>query len=595
MHQLQQFFVGKKFVIPTYQRDYAWGIEQLEDLLEDIGEAIQDNHSHYLGTIVLARRATEEYEVVDGQQRISTLMLVIAAFLGQLDKRDSNRIATESIFIREGDDLRLDFGVNHNFVSSLLNHDVDANTPDPETAGQRNLLGNHRHCMERAQSIRENLGDEGIVAWINAIKTLKIISFEEENTGSAIRLFQTVNDRGLPLTVMDKSKALLVYYSNRFLEGALDDLISESFGRCFRAYDDIVEFVRHNGFKIDSIAREAFSDNELMRYHYLSYYPPDDLSGVQCVNDYDGYMRTVFDAFLKGSLKSLNQAGVEANEREQLSRFIEDYVVDLADFCEAFRDLVIACADDSRVYKLLVVLGLSVRLYPLTIRAFQRGILFDEVPGSTVSLLECIEIADLRVYKTRGTDPGKHVGDISHESRFGSLDDMARGLQEFVRSFASDGSFQANLGGDIYRNRGLVYFLLSLEESRGEREHSVRELKELNRKSMTREHILAQAPGFGLTEMGFDDQEDYDMHKNLLGNLTLLTQSENSTCSNKNPAEKLGAPDLYAASQYRITRDLAHKYAEGELRANKTMVRDRGSEMIEWAITRWPIWEWKQE
>jgi hypothetical protein len=229
-------------------------------------------------------------------------------------------------------------------------------------------------------------------------------------------------------------------------------LISGSFGRCFRAYDDILEFVRQDGFKIDSIAREAFSDNELMRYHYLSYCPPEDLDGVQCVNDYSGYMRTVFDAFLKGSLKSLNKVGVEADERVQLRYFIEDYVLDLASFCEAFRDLVVKCAADSRIYKLLVVLGLSARLYPLTIRMFQRELLFDDVPDSTVNLLQCIEIVDLRVYKTRGTDPGKDVGDISHDSRFGSLEDVAHGLREFVRSFASDGSFQANLGGDIYGN-----------------------------------------------------------------------------------------------------------------------------------------------
>lgn len=588
MQSVQQFFVGNYFRIPVYQRDYAWGIEQVQDLVEDIGEAIQEESEHYLGTLVLANEAENSHEVVDGQQRISTVVLLMAALLEQLPENSDTRAANRLTFVMEDERLKLDFGINQEFVIQLLESPLENPGLEPDSAGQRNLATNFRYCREHAQDIKNGEGEAGIQTWIRAVCRLKVISFEAANTGSAIRLFQTVNDRGLPLSNMDKAKSLLVYYSNRYLEGDLDRLISDSFGRCFRAFDEIVEFVRDEDFRIDSISREGFSDNELLRYHYLAYYPPEDCSGVQNVCDYDGYMRTVFDSFLKGTLKNLNNSE-DDDARQELRTFIDDYVRDLADFCEAFRDLVRLAAESPKVYKMLVVLGLSVRLYPFAIRMLQRGLLFERIPAVDASVVEYIEIADLRVYKTRGTDPGRDVGDLSHRSRFGQLEDLAEGLMEFVRKFASDGSFEANLGGEVYRNRGLVHLLLALEEMERGQAFTIDELTALRRLKMTREHILSQAPGFGFADMGFEDQEDYDICKNQLGNLTLLTQSENTTCSNRNPAEKLGSPVLYAQSRYRISRNLATKYANGSLSPNREMIRIRGEAIIDWAVTRWPL------
>ena len=80
------------------------------------------------------------------------------------------------------------------------------------------------------------------------------------NTASCGRLAQlpycsSVNDRGRQLTDMDKAKALLVLYSNGFLNRGLDTQISEIFGTCFAAYDRIREQAAQSGYKIDLIDR----------------------------------------------------------------------------------------------------------------------------------------------------------------------------------------------------------------------------------------------------------------------------------------------------------------------------------------------------
>ena len=134
---IQQFFVGKTFIIPPYQRDYAWTTAQVEDLLEDIAEAIATQSPHYLGTVVLSHNDSGSFEVVDGQQRLSTLALIIHALLEELSPDDQHRIADTAILLRQGSDLKLHFGNNATFVACLFG----GGEPNPETAGQRKLRG----------------------------------------------------------------------------------------------------------------------------------------------------------------------------------------------------------------------------------------------------------------------------------------------------------------------------------------------------------------------------------------------------------------------------------------------------------------------
>ena len=65
------------------------------------------------------------------------------------------------------------------------------------------------------------------------------MEFIEDSEGDAIRIFQTVNDRGKLLSNMEKAKSLLIYFSNRYLNKKLDDKINDLFGEIFDIYDDI--------------------------------------------------------------------------------------------------------------------------------------------------------------------------------------------------------------------------------------------------------------------------------------------------------------------------------------------------------------------
>src|SRR4030042_1574967 len=95
---LDQLIYGRLFRIPQYQRTYSWHRKQRQDLIEDIRRtwAAGQERSHFMATVVGLRREkrtimTKEHqviEVVDGQQRITTLILLLKAIVKAIDRSD---------------------------------------------------------------------------------------------------------------------------------------------------------------------------------------------------------------------------------------------------------------------------------------------------------------------------------------------------------------------------------------------------------------------------------------------------------------------------------------------------------------------------
>ena len=81
---------GKRFIIPVYQRNYDWKIENCKQLLDDLIRVIQDNReSHFFGSIVSVANvhgATSELLIIDGQQRITTISLLFLAMVNLMDE-----------------------------------------------------------------------------------------------------------------------------------------------------------------------------------------------------------------------------------------------------------------------------------------------------------------------------------------------------------------------------------------------------------------------------------------------------------------------------------------------------------------------------
>ncbi len=134
---LEHFFTGKFFRIPNYQRDYSWGIENIDDLLDDIIESIETSTNHYIGTFILAKtNGAQQYNVVDGQQRLTSLTMIMSIAIRELAD-STGKIIYEDKFIKSSGNWKLQL-LNDN--SLYLQKMFKGENPEPETKSQQLLM-----------------------------------------------------------------------------------------------------------------------------------------------------------------------------------------------------------------------------------------------------------------------------------------------------------------------------------------------------------------------------------------------------------------------------------------------------------------------
>ena len=234
----------KPFIIPEYQRPYAWTSEQVETLFEDIWEfattigGLDRNGSYFLGSIVSFENENGEQEIIDGQQRITSLFLLLRAIYTKLIKGDDAQTDAAQNFIRQIEpaiwrtdnrtgkvdynDILLTSKVVDNDGNEILRDilkDGVAN-PDANDNYSKNYLLFQKlyddHCTKSPLKIYDF-----IYALLNQAILLPI-SADSQDT--ALTIFSTLNNRGLPLSDADIFKAKIY---NNLKDDEKDNFISQ--------------------------------------------------------------------------------------------------------------------------------------------------------------------------------------------------------------------------------------------------------------------------------------------------------------------------------------------------------------------------------
>lgn len=584
--RLETFFSGKLLRIPSYQRDYAWELVHVDDLWGDLSETIALGAPHYIGTFILARTNTEGlYDLVDGQQRLTTLTMLLRALIDRLPvTAQRQRIVAEERYLQDpaGTERLTLLGDNQAFFRDLL-----ARQPTtPQTRSQKRL----ERAFTRSTELVASLAEDALQSWIDQVAKLHVMEFVEENEGNAIRIFEAVNDRGRPLATIEKVKSFLIYASSKYLGGALDASLNARFGRVFRAYDRIKD-LGENRLGIPLITQSRFNEDAVLRYHFLAY--PADF------HDWGITAEGILKQALKPAVGNRAALATTPAARTALREFIEDYTEDLAAFCEAFGSLLARADTDGRLYKLFTSLELSASMYPLVVRLEMRNLLGAAlVAGGTATFLDAIETTELRVYKTRATDPQKDIAQLASATRtLGAIEISAR-LKAFVERFMGDDLFRQRLRENVYENNeGARFILLEWEEKvrrdAGGAGATIAELKALRESEPTIDHVLAQERTFALDGRNFRDVDHYAEQLHRLGNLTLVEKRINSSAQKKTPEQKASDDPLYKASAYASTRrlgvDVSASLANGQpFGANQVDLRTTA--LLDFCMARWPIW-----
>lgn len=581
---IENFFTGKTLVIPSYQRDYAWRERNVDDLFADVEEALEAGGGHYLGTFILSQtNKSAPVHVVDGQQRLTTLTMVLDALIAILQDAEIQQ-HYRNVFIRHpvsGFKFRV-LGDNELFFRQLL----EGQPVQAMSDGQERLQAAHRWIRQRVHAILQAGGQDSITRWLQCISQMEVLEFIEPNEGKAIRMFQSVNDRGVPLARMDIVKSLLVYYSNRYLDATLDEHIAQQFGRAFRSFSRVKRLAGEMGYKVRQIDRDAFREDDVLRYHYLAF----DASGLGVASggDYSATSDTVLETFLKPALTSLRA------DKVRMEAFIRAYTDDLTAFFGALEQLVEQTRTDIDAYLLWVVQDLAATLYPLIIRLHLKGWLASSSPRDARSLVELLALVDLRVFKLRGTNPQADIFRITRELATSTVESVARDLLAFCERFMPDQLMRSRLiDEDMYRNPAVQRVLLQVEHDErmavGEVPLDLAALVGLVGGGLTVEHILPQDPdnSFNVNVYGFPDANDYELMKHRLGNLLLLEGAINSACNNRTVETKVTLPNLYRASGLCSVRGVAASCTQSNSRFDRNMLASRSVHIASRVAGKW--------
>ncbi len=585
----QGLFSRCLFQVPDYQRAYAWEDKQWYDLWEDIREGMRTQTTHFLGTVVLMQqdephrdsegRRLWRFQLVDGQQRVTTLCLLLLAVYGRI-KQDHNLVARGlwRDFIEHETELRklrlgkLNAGYFEQLVAAVQSGQELPTDPDQRSTNTR--LGD-AVCRFR-ELIEGQLEDEDVKALVIYVREkLQVLRFVTDSRPLAIKTFQTVNDRGKTLSLLEKTKSFLMFYITRYLGDDLElfESVEEKFGRVFDSYDAVKDLAR--SFSVDYFVSPQFrfNEDEFLRYAY--HYGMNDLKSrfnLGSGYEYGITPEQVFDEFVKKACRELR------NQPAVLREFVVGWCKDLDAVSQALVALLERIPEDSSYKQLFRFQGPSASVYPLLVTAEARGILDEE-------MLNAIAVLDLRVYQVRGTDPKADLYRYAvSKMKTGERNDIYNAILCYCHQFGADQALDNILRGRVYRQSFTKYVLWQFAVE-ADPETETDELDHELYADCQVDHLLPDNPStFYVKYSGFDTDEDYEGSKHTFGNLAVLEKKLNIRAQNHPPGNKAR---IYVESRLRSNRVLGNKIREaGFTRETQT---DRLNKIVEFFKQRWPI------
>ena len=219
------------FLIPDYQRPYAWDDQQCQTLWDDLFlfsfpnnncDAFDDNEEYFLGSIVTFKNENGKSEVIDGQQRLTTLLLILRAFYDKFSNmQDRNSILTreriekciwktDTFGSADKSLLKIDSEVatdndKDEFLELLRTGDVKA-------GAKSQYVQNYKFFQNKIEDFLQDFAGYFPYFPARILNNCILLPIEAESQDTALRIFSTLNDRGLPLSDADIFKAQFYKY-----------------------------------------------------------------------------------------------------------------------------------------------------------------------------------------------------------------------------------------------------------------------------------------------------------------------------------------------------------------------------------------------
>ncbi|WP_367684786.1 DUF262 domain-containing protein [Helicobacter pylori] len=551
---IKEIFQEEGYSIPNYQRDYAWKDKNFRDLWEDLEEAIEYNkkgQGHFIGTMVVAKNEDNKklYDIIDGQQRTTTIFMLLHVLANEQNEKDKRE--TRKYLYQKGE-LKLEVAPqNQSFFKTLLEaaekENISHCEKDADTEGKQNLFEVLKAIWDKVSKLNKEEVNERLEELLKMV----LMRLEETNPGRAIRTFQSVNDRGVPLLLLDKLKSLLIYYSNTFCDGkrGLDQFINDHFGEIFKIFAKIKK-----SNHISSVG--GFDEGDIFRYHAGS----QRFDGIEFLGHYEASTDKTYEK-LKDELKKIKKSTLES--------FIQSYVSDLKNFYQAFLDLLSEIDTNPTTLKVMLINKINPRFFNSLIRLKINNELDDE----TLKLFAKTDIVFFKAGKKMRTTAYNLIEEYLEKGKEGLKSKMIDQCRNYIESASLE--FVNNAS-----NSSCFHYLFFEKNCQ---EMGFADLKKLipgKQFSQQKEHIIPinlveQRFSNKTKDLGFEDKKDLEAYINTYGNFISLEKPLNLKASDKDLYEK---DAIYKESRIPFNRCFNVKGF------NKKVLIERNDEMREWLI-----------
>jgi len=529
--------------VPRHQRPFEWGDEQVGELIEDLQGAMSKNQQEYfLGSIVvIGAPGDERLQVLDGQQRLATvslLMVSIADAYQRLKHQDAETAVRQLVWSYD-----LESGTHSPHLR--LNRDDDpyyklllhAGFPQPSVGApeSHSLLYAARKRVD--DWVKSKTVDAAAPQWLKVAtkylrESLRVIYFRVPDDSNAYLIFETLNDRGLDLSIADLLKNYLLGRAGADVESVLALWVKMlSTLKAFGYEKHFTQFLRHYWASKYDVVREKELYNKVK----------SRITSAANVMDIAGDLNK--SSFFYTALNSADHEywqGANDATRERI--------------------------------RTLALFGLE-QYKPMLLAALVHFELKD-----VEAIVRHLESWNVRLIVVGGLGGGvmeAKYAELARGIRDGDIKNV-KALTEAAQAFVpGDKELKSQFAVATVSKVALArYYLRSLELATGAKD----KVEKIPGPGLTLEHVLPEKPGDNWPQFSNDEKKLYTRR---LGNLTLLTHKINSELKSAPFSEK---KKEYANSELKITSSLA---AAPEWTAKA--IEERQTAMAESAIKVWPL------
>lgn len=513
-----------KFRVPLYQRDYSWTKAHWSDLWLDIEVNRKNDSKHYMGSVVVVSRDKKAYDIIDGQQRLTTLTVLVLAVIDVLrdlveqkvDVDNNNKridlLISDFIGKKSLSSLTYENKIelnesNNPFFSSYLTHFRKPSRIRSEVKSNRLLYECFNYYKEQIKE--EIFAGDDVASLINFVEyisdSLLFIQITATDDLSAYLIFETLNDRGLDLSVTDLLKNYLfsiVDESDKdHVKHIWDEIISHV------SYANFPKFLRHYWMMKNGLIQEKELFKTLKRNITTPVLAFEILQNMSHV------------AEVYAALSNSNHQLWEGNDT------VRKHVRELNLFN------VTQC-------------------YPLLINSYQKFGLTD-----WIAILRICSIISFRYMVISGLNPNaleSKYNDACKALNSGAAGNARQVFSNLQSLYVNDEDFERNFQSKSIRTKRSAklarYIIYSIEN------HLSQHTLDFEFDNGSLEHILPENPSGDWEDMFPKDIEENFIYR--LGNLTILEPDKNRQIGNKTFDMK---NKVYDTSKYELTRKFGFK------------------------------------